>query len=53
MALRDAADYFRNAREQTMPAAPGIEERLAYLVSRLEECSRPGRLRPVLDAISG
>ncbi len=53
-ALSEAADYFRKARWQTEPAAPGVEERLAYLVRRLEECHRrSGRLRPVLDAITG
>lgn len=52
-ALREAADHFRKARWQTEPAAPGVEERLAYLVRRLEECHRrSGRLRPVLDAIT-
>ena len=52
-ALCEAAELFHKARNQTRPAAPAVEERLSYLVRRLEEgLDRPGRLRVVLDAIA-
>ncbi|MFG1646700.1 hypothetical protein ACGFMK_41040 [Amycolatopsis sp. NPDC049252] len=54
VALREAADYFRRARAQTRPSAPGVEVRLVYLVRRLAEGHRQsGRLQPILDAITG
>lgn len=52
--LHEAAEHFRKARKQTRPVAPGLAERLAYLVRRLEDCSRrAGRLQPVLGEITG
>jgi tetratricopeptide (TPR) repeat protein len=53
-ALRSAVDAFRAARNRTDPPAKGVQELLTFLVRRLQTCgSEPGRLDPVLDAISG
>ncbi|MFG1872282.1 tetratricopeptide repeat protein [Micromonospora arborensis] len=53
-ALGSAVDAFRAARDCTDPPAKGTEELLTFLVRQLETCGgHPGRLGPVLDAISG
>ncbi|MEV6843922.1 tetratricopeptide repeat protein [Actinoplanes sp. NPDC051411] len=53
-ALEAAIAAFRAARKQTRPAALGTERMFSILVGRLDGCGdQPGRLEPVLDAISG
>ncbi len=53
-ALIEAVGHFTAARRRTRPAAPGVEDRLSYLVRRLDACGpTPGRLDPVLAAIRG
>ncbi|WP_261565295.1 tetratricopeptide repeat protein [Frankia gtarii] len=53
-ALHTAAEHMRAARAQGRPPARGIEKFLTYMVLQLENCGvQRGRLRPVLDAITG
>ncbi|WP_158632142.1 tetratricopeptide repeat protein [Micromonospora sp. Llam0] len=51
--LRPARDEFTVANDLTKAAAPYLRERMRMLVNRLDSCAqRPGRLRPVLDALA-
>jgi tetratricopeptide (TPR) repeat protein len=54
LALHSAAEHMSAARARVRPPARGVERLLTYMVLQLENCgAQPGRLRPVLDAITG